>query len=120
MAFVLKPIDEITIDVHIEIPNGTKRPQKASFKATWHKLTVSEFKELVDRIQDGKENDDSIVHAYLKNISEITDESGKPVEFNEDLIDALMDQNHTRGPLVDSFMLIAGGKEFVEGLRRKN
>jgi len=111
MAFKLAAVKEIKHKVEIKVPSDMGRHQKEQITVTYRKLSTTESKELLKQAQDGTVTDEEILAENVVDIQGVVDEDGRPVDYSQDLLEALCDIEYARSPLIQGFMTIQFGRE---------
>jgi len=115
--FTLSKIDTIKTRVDIVIPGDMGKTQKGDFVAEIKKLPVSEAKDIMQDVERGNLSDEELLSQYVVDIKGIRGEDGAEVQFSEEVLTQLVDMEYVRKPLVDAFLKVQFGRDF---LKRKN
>lgn len=95
MAFIVKDVPEITVDVEIRQPG---RAEPDVFQATWklHKRDARRARE--EEMRNGDLSDEQLIERDLVSISEVRNEAGEPLTALQ-----LLQYAHVERPLILSW-----------------
>jgi len=109
MAFVLKKIPDVRVDVTVQVP-GEEKPSVAV--ARWRLHAFDDFKAKADAMSRGEIGDEQLVDDDLLGLEGIKDEDGKDLPFSAELAHQLMQITAFRRSLIASwFNAQQGGAE---------
>ena len=117
MSFKLKAINSIKEKVIIQEPKDLGRKKQSDIVVEFKKLPVSETKQLLESSASGDINDDQLLQENIISIEGLIDESGKEIEYTQDVLDELLEIEYVRRPLIKRFMEVLVGRE---ALKAKN
>lgn len=117
MAFKLKPVPDVALEVPIDVPGDKGRSTRSSITVRYRLLSVSEHREVLDAAPENRIDDDELMARDIINIEGVADEDGKPLEYSTELLAQLMDVPYVRLPIVQGWMRAQTG---AEEARQKN
>lgn len=111
-------IDEIDVNTTVEIDMGAgKAPLKIKFITTWKKLSLSESKEVGDRLVESAMQEPDVIREYLRGWRNLKGEGEVEVEFNDENLELALESVPYAEGLMAAFY--AGQKRRVS-VNRKN
>ncbi|MAE21814.1 MAG: hypothetical protein CMK92_05225 [Pseudomonas sp.] len=117
MSLTFKPVTELKHNVKIEIPGDFGRVTKADIDVKYKRLPVSEAKALIEKIQDKKIDEATVLQDHVVDIEGIKDAEGKDLAFSPDLLSQLIEEAYIRVPLLQGFLKVNYG---LDKLKAKN
>lgn len=112
MAFKIAKVKTITDTVRIETPQDFGEVLHEDIDVTFVKLDTDGYLD-VNRLMNGEEDIDpesdslgDILRENIKNIEGLKSEEGEPVQFDEVVLEQLLDMPHVRVALAFSFLSI--------------
>ena len=125
MAFTVAPVTSLKVEIPIEIPldaGSLKKTLKAGFVVEFRKRPVSEQQALIEELKTGKHEiiDDDVLVEDIINIEGLKDTNEKDLEYSPELLATLLEMDYVRAPLMEAWMGINFGGQFVQALKTKN
>ena len=100
--------------VTVEFPGNSGKTEKRTFDAEFKRLNQAEVEEVYRRLSAGELSDDLLVKEVLYGWGKVFDDEGKPLDFNEDNLEILMQVFPTRPATVKAFF------DSISGAKAKN
>ncbi|XKE45754.1 hypothetical protein LG302_01015 [Halomonas organivorans] len=108
MAFVLKPIPDITVAVPIKVP-GEDEP--SVIQARWRLRTWDDYQARSEEVRRQEVSDEALVGDDLLDLEGIQDEGGQALDYSPALLEQLMQITPVRQALVLSWFRAQQGRE---------
>lgn len=115
--FQLKPVNSIKCTVKVSVPGDYGKSTRADFDVEFKKLPLSEVKSLMESATNGDMKDFDVLADNIINIKGLKSEQGDDLEYSHDVLQAMLELEYVKTPLVDKFKEVQLGQE---SLRRKN
>lgn len=109
MAFKLKQIPDVTLEVPIDVPGDYGKTSRHSIKVRYRLRSVAEQRAVFEAPADQRHSDDELMASDVLDITDIKDADGEPLPFNEDLLEQLMDIAYVRAALVQGWLKAQAG-----------
>ena len=109
MAFKLKQIPDVTLEVPIDVPGDYGKTSRHSIKVRYRLRSVAEQRAVFEAPAEQRPSDDELMAADVLGITDIKDADGEPLPFNEDLLEQLMDIAYVRAALVQGWLKAQAG-----------
>lgn len=100
-----------TAQVKVDLPSDNGKTVQKVFSATFKRLSQSELDNVTDRLSAKELTDSGLIGEVLVGWSDVQDENGTTLEFNDANLAALLDVFPVRPTIVKTFFAsIAGAK----------
>jgi hypothetical protein len=111
MAFKIATNPTYTAQVKVDIPSDNGKTVPKAFGAVFKRLSQSELDGVSDRLAAKELTDSGLIDEVMVGWSDVQDEDGTVLEFNDKNLAALLDVFPVRPTLVKTFFAsIAGAK----------
>jgi hypothetical protein len=117
MSFIIKQVTSIKEKIIIEVPTDLGRTKRSEIIVEYKKLPVSETKKLLEDSAAGDANDDDVLRENIINIEGLLDADKSKVDYDNSILDQLLEMEYVRRPLIKKFMEVIVGRE---ALKAKN
>lgn len=114
MAFKLKFVPEITLDVEISVPGESA---KSTIVVTYKIRPVSEQERIFKATHADKPSNADIMIEDIIHIDGVKDVDGEPLAFNKDILEQLMEIPYVMTALVQGWFKAQAG---LQEAKRKN
>lgn len=101
MGFVVKKYATHRVPVEIHVPD---EDAPSTIHATWKLLPFSDYRETTKQLNLGKLDDKALVDRDLIGLEDLKDEKGKPLKYDADLLEGLMELTFFRRALINSWV----------------
>lgn len=105
--------DTIQVRCKAMISMGLGKQQPVPFIATFKRLSPKETKEVLRAAAEEDKSDADIVREYLITIDDLKGIEDEPVEFNEDVLEEMLEHREYSQALTKGFMEVQLGKELA-------
>lgn len=109
MAFKLKAVPDVALDVPIDVPGDKGKTTRQSIIVRYRLLSVTEQREVFEADPDDRIGDDELMARDVVDIQGVKDEDGKSLEYSTELLAQLMDVPYVRLPIVQGWMRAQSG-----------
>ena len=114
MAFVLKQSDSYTWPVPVELPDDGGKFLKQTFDATFKRLPQDRIRQIIDKIQEGEMDDDTLCREILIGWTGVNDDKGEAVPYSEASLTTILNVQMVAAAVVSAWF------ESLAKAKRKN
>ena len=110
---VLKGVkSELDVKIAVEVDSDLGRTTQVKFIARFRKPGITEAKTLMDRLSSDEGVDEqTLMQEYLLGWRDVVDDSGEPVEFSEENVNAMLEAREYRSALSSALLSVVLGKQ---------
>lgn len=113
MAIKLTRVAQVEHPVDVFVPNERGTHDKGTIRPTFRLLTRSEMRDTIEAFEAGSMTTDDALRRDVLNIKGVNGDDGKALEFDADLLEALLDQTEV-------FRALEGGWYEVQSQRTEH
>ncbi|MBL8500032.1 MAG: hypothetical protein JNL77_05500 [Nitrosomonas sp.] len=106
--FKVEKLKEITWPVTVSIPRDGGNTVKATFTGKFKVIPSAEFNAIYN---NGGSDEDLVRNVMTGWNSDLCDEDGNPMEFNEESLSLIASVPYIRGAIVSAYMELSHGKK---------
>jgi hypothetical protein len=103
MAFVLKQTDSYTWPVPVELPADGGRFNKQTFDAQFKRLPQDRIRDIMDKIQAGEIDDDTLCREILIGWSGVQDNKSEEIPFSESSLNVMLNVQMVAAAVVSAW-----------------